>query len=77
MQLHSESIEVTDVERAKIRVKCVIEEGLVDCEIDGRMDFRSYTGRSSLGFGGALRWRAVLSRIGKWSMRIRRMGIRC
>lgn len=35
MELDSKSVQVTDVQRAKVMVKSVVQKGIVDCKVAG------------------------------------------
>ena len=39
MQLHRETVKMANVQRTKIRMEAVIEEGIIDAEVDRWMYF--------------------------------------
>ena len=49
MQLHSESVEVTNVQWAKVAVEGVVQERLVDTKVDGGMRLGPCGSRTCLG----------------------------
>jgi hypothetical protein len=48
MELHSESVEVANVQRSKVMVEGIVEERVIDREVDGRCSRGSNRGRTLL-----------------------------
>lgn len=79
MELHSESVQVANVERSKVMVEGIVEERVVDREVDGRSSRGSNRSRTllccttGLLVGGTLR----LGRVGERRALVGSMCIRC
>jgi hypothetical protein len=63
-----ESVQVTNVERAEIRMECIVEKGIVNSEVDGRSALGRRGGglSPSSSLAGRL---GLLQRIREWSAR--------
>lgn len=72
MEEHSESIQVADVERAKVCMEGIVEEGIINREVDRAS---SLAGRARLGptfargLGSVLRERERGPRVGRRAIR--------
>ena len=76
MQLDGESIQMTDVQRAKVAVEGVVQQRLVDAEVDGGKRLVGGDSGTAMCARRALRGRLRLLGVGEgrrgiWSIRIR------
>jgi hypothetical protein len=77
MQLYSESVEVANVQWAKVAVESVVQECLVDAEVDGGMRLGPCGRRTYVGTRRPLRRRLALLGVGKWRVGVGRTRVRC
>jgi hypothetical protein len=71
MEMHRESIQMTDVERAEIGMKGIVQKGVIHGKVYRQLVFRS-TRWSWLDFTSSLAWRLrlLLRRIRECSLRV-------
>ena len=75
MQLHGESVEVTNVQRPEVGVEGIVQEGLVDGELDRGVNFGACSYGAWLRLCGPLAGRSILTRVRERGAGIRRMRV--
>jgi hypothetical protein len=70
VQLHRKAVQVADVQRAKVAVESVIQQGLVNAEVDRRERLGASSSRPCRRTRGALRRRRMLLRVRERGVRI-------